>query len=156
RKKSSSRFDLPIATGSLVLSAAATFFVPSLLPVGAALMLYTAIPSFRRAWRVITNERRLCVDVLDGLIFAACLFTGEIFVGALAAWFLSFGRKLLRQTQKDSANMLLQAFGKQPAIARVLREGQELEVTLEEVRLGERVVVYTGEIVPVDGVIEQG
>jgi Cu2+-exporting ATPase len=52
--------------------------------------------------------------------------------------------------------MLLQTFGKQPATARVLRAGQELEVTLAEVRLDERVVIYTGEIVPVDGVIEQG
>lgn len=156
RKKSSPSIDLRVATGSLVLSAAATFFVPWLLPIGAALMLYTALPSFRRAWRVITNERRLCVDVLDSIIFTACLFTGEIFVGAVAAWFLSFGRKLLRQTRKDSANMLLQTFGKQPATARVLRAGQELEVTLAEVRLDERVVIYTGEIVPVDGVIEQG
>jgi heavy metal translocating P-type ATPase len=139
-----------------VLSTAATFFVPFLLPIGAALMLYTALPSFRRAWRVFRNERRLCVDVLDSMIFAACLFTGEIFVGAVAAWFLSFGRKLLRQTRKDSANLLLQTFGKQPATARVLRAGQEVEATLKEVRLGERVVIYTGEIVPVDGVIEQG
>jgi Cu2+-exporting ATPase len=156
RKRSSSRFDLPVATGSLVLSTIATFFVPSLLPVGAALMLYTGIPSFRRAWRVVTNERRLGVDVLDAILFAACLFTGQTFVGALMAWFLSFGRKLLRQTRKDSANMLLQAFGKQPATARVLRAGQEVEVTLEKVRLGERVVLYTGEIVPVDGVVEEG
>ncbi len=156
RKKSSARLDFPVATGSLVLSAAATYLVPPLLPVGAVLMLYTAIPSFRRAWRVITNERRLCVDVLDAIIFAACLFTGQIFIGALMAWFLSFGRKLLRQTRKDSANLLLQAFGKQPALARVLRAGQELELTLEEVRLGERVIIYTGEIVPVDGVIEEG
>jgi heavy metal translocating P-type ATPase len=156
RKKPSPNFGLQVATGSLVLSTAATFFVPLLLPIGAALMLYTALPSFRRAWRVLKNERRLCVDVLDSLIFIACLFTGEIFVGAVAAWFLSFGRKLLRQTRKDSANMLLQTFGKQPATARVLRAGQELEATLDEVRLGERVVIYTGEIVPVDGVIEQG
>jgi heavy metal translocating P-type ATPase len=156
RKKSSSNLELRVATGSLMLSTAATFFAPLLLPVGAALMLYTAIPSFRRAWRIFKNERRLCVDVLDSMIFIACLFTGQIFVGAVAAWFLSFGRKLLRQTRRDSANMLLQTFGKQPATARVLRGNQELEVTLAEVRLGEHIIVYTGEIVPVDGVIEQG
>ncbi|MBV8329494.1 MAG: heavy metal translocating P-type ATPase [Verrucomicrobia bacterium] len=156
RKKSSSNLQLRVATGSLMLSTAATFFAPLLLPIGAALMLYTAIPSFRRAWRIFKTERRLCVDVLDSMIFIACLFTGRIFVGAVAAWFLSFGRKLLRDTRKDSANMLLQTFGKQPTTARVLRGDQELEVTLSEVQLGERIVTYTGEIVPVDGVIEQG
>jgi Cu2+-exporting ATPase len=114
RKKSPPNLELGVATGSLVLSTAATFLVPLLLPIGAAVMLYTALPSFRRAWRIIRKERRLCVDVLDSIIFIACLFTGEIFVGAVAAWFLSFGRKLLRQTRKDSATMLLQTFGKQP------------------------------------------
>ncbi|MBV8968628.1 MAG: heavy metal translocating P-type ATPase, partial [Verrucomicrobia bacterium] len=156
RRKSSPNFELQVATGSLALSTVATFFVPLLLPIGAVLMLYTALPSFRRAWRILKNERRLCVDVLDSMIFIASLFTGQIFVGAVAAWFLSFGRKLLRQTRKESANMLLQTFGKQPVTARVLRAGQEVEVTLDEVRLGDYVVVYTGEIVPVDGSIEQG
>ena len=155
RKKSLPSLDLRVATGSLVLSAAATFYVPFLLPVGAALMLYTALPSFRRAWRVVTQERRLGVDVLDAIIFTACLFTGEIFVGAVAAWFLSFGRKLCVRLGKILPTCCC-SFGKQPATARVLRAGQEIEVMLKEVRSGESVVIYTGEIVPVDGVIEQG
>jgi hypothetical protein len=77
RKKSSPNLELRVATGSLALSTAATFFAPLLLPIGAALMLYTALPSFRRAWRVFKNERRLCVDVLDSMIFMACLFTAK-------------------------------------------------------------------------------
>jgi hypothetical protein len=80
RKKSVvlSRVGLPIATVSLGLSVGATFFYPVLLPVGTVLMLYTAIPSFRRAWDVLTKERRLGVDVLDSIIFSACLFTADL------------------------------------------------------------------------------
>jgi heavy metal translocating P-type ATPase len=158
RKKSvlQSRVGLPIATFSLGLSVGATFFIPELLPVGMVLMLYTAIPSFRRAWQVVTRERRLGVDVLDSIIFTACLFTGQIFAGAMTAWFLSFGRKLLQQTRADSARMLLQAFGKQPVHARVLQNGREVELLLAEVRQDDRVVVQTGEVIPVDGVIEEG
>jgi len=158
RKKSVvlSRVGLPVATVSLGLSVGATFFFPALLPIGTLLMFYTAIPSFRRAWDLLTKERRLGVDVLDAIIFSACLFTGQIFAGAMTAWFLSFGRKLLQQTRADSARILLQAFGKQPAYARVIRGNIELELALADVRRDDRVLVHTGEVIPVDGIVEEG
>jgi Cu2+-exporting ATPase len=149
-------FDFPIASTSLGLAAVATFFSPPLVPISAVIMLYTAIPSFRHARRVIFQERRLGVDVLDSIIFTACLFTGEIFAGAMTAWFLSLGRKLLKSTRAESAKVLLEAVGRQPGMARVLRDGKELEVTLEEVRRDDSVVVHTGEVVPVDGQIIEG
>jgi len=149
-------FDFPIASTSLTLAAAATFFTPPLVPVSALLMLYTAVPSFQRAYRVIFKERRLGVDLLDSIIFTACLFTGEIFAGAMTAWFLSLGRKLLRSTRAESAKVLLEAVGRQPGMARVLRDGREIEVTLDEVHRDDSVVVHTGEVVPVDGEIIEG
>lgn len=43
-----------------------------------------------------------------------------------------------------------------PKTARVRRDGQEVEVPTEEVRVGDVVVVRAGESVPVDGVIREG
>jgi Cu2+-exporting ATPase len=149
-------FSLPIATTSLAISASATFFVPAMLPAGTLLMLCTAVPSYKGAYRVLTKQRRLGVDVLDSTIFTACLFTGQIFAGAMTAWFLSFGRRLLNKTRSDSAKVLLQVFGKQPSLARVQRDGVEVEVPLDRIERGARVVVYTGEVVPVDGVLVEG
>ena len=154
--KQVSDHDFKIATASLTLSAAVTFFNPALLPIGAVMMLYTAIPSFRRAYHSMRHERRLGIDSLDTIIFTACLFTGEIFAGAMTAWFLSLGRKLLKQTRAESAKVLLQIFGKQPTLARVLKEGREIETALEKIKRDDRIVIYTGEVVPVDGVIVEG
>jgi Cu2+-exporting ATPase len=149
-------FMLPVATTSLALSASATFFVPALVPVGTVLMLCTAVPSYRGAYRVLFKQRRMGVDVLDSTIFTACLFTGQIFAGAMTAWFLSFGRRLLNNTRADSAKVLLQVFGKQPSLARVLKNGTEVETPLDRIERGDRVVVYTGEVVPVDGRLVEG
>ncbi len=149
-------FSLPVATVSLAVSATATFFVPALVPAGAVLMLCTAVPSYRGAYRVLSKERRMGVDVLDSTIFTACLFTGQIFAGAMTSWFLSFGRRLLSRTRAESAKVLLQVFGKQPSLARVLRDGVEVETALDSIERGDRVVVYTGEVVPVDGVLVEG
>ncbi len=67
-----------VATVSLAFSAWATFVAPPLRPLAMALMLYTAIPTFRRARRVLQRERRLGVDVLDSIIFIACSLTGQV------------------------------------------------------------------------------
>ncbi len=147
---------LPVATFSLGLAAISTFSAPALLPASAALMLITATPSYRRAVRVVRHEKRLGVDVLDSIIFTACLFTGQLFAGAMTAWFLTFGRKLLRKTEDDSAKVLLNAFGKQPSMVWLLRDGAEVGTNLENVQAGDLIVVHTGEAVPVDGRIREG
>ena len=59
--------DLAISTVSVPLAATAQFAVPALLPVAAAVFAYTAIPSFRGAYRVLLEERRLGVDLLDSI-----------------------------------------------------------------------------------------
>jgi len=46
--------------------------------------------------------------------------------------------------------------GLQPKTARVIRDGGEVDIPLEEVMAGERVVVRPGEKVPVDGAVEEG
>lgn len=156
-KRALQDFDFTISSAALMLSGVATFFVPILLPLGTLVMLYTAIPSFERAWRVIRREKRLGVDVLDAIIFTACLFTGEIFAGSMTAWFLSVGRKLLKHTREQSAKVLLHAFGKQPTLARILKsDGSEVETPLEKIKRGDLIVVHTGEVVPVDGIIKEG
>jgi Cu2+-exporting ATPase len=148
--------DLTICTASLPVAAAAQFALPALLPVSAALFAYTALPSFKGAWRVLTKERRLGVDVLDSIVVLACLGTGQVLAGAVLCWCLSFGRYLVGRTEDRSKKMLLGAFGKQPRFVWLLVDGQEIQVSLHKLNKGDIVVVNTGEVVPVDGTIVDG
>jgi heavy metal translocating P-type ATPase len=148
--------ELTICTASLPLAAVAQFAVPALMPVSAALFAYTAVPSFKSAWRVVTKERRLGVDVLDSIVVLACLGTGQVLAGAVLCWCLSFGRFLVRRTEDSSKKMLIGAFGKQPRFAWLLVAGQEIQVSLNKLNKGDIVVVNTGEVVPVDGTIVDG
>ena len=153
--------DLLICTASVPLAAVAQFAVPALLPFSAAVFAYTAIPSFKGAYNVLFKQRRLGVDVLDSIVVMGCLATLQVFPGAILSWCLGFGRYLVRRTEDNSKKLLLGAFGKQPRYCWLVADGKpghgsEIEVPLDRIEKGDVVVVHTGEVVPVDGIIVDG
>jgi heavy metal translocating P-type ATPase len=148
---------LPICTAALPLTATAQFVVPGLLPAAAVLFAYTSIPTFKAARDVLFEEKRLGVDVLDAIVVLGCLGTMAIFPGAVLCWCLSFGRVLVKKTQDDSKKLLLNAFGKQPRYVWLYQDdGTEVQVSLDKLHGGDTIVVHTGEVVPVDGVVVDG
>ncbi len=147
---------MAICTASIPIAAVAQLAVPALIPVSALLFAYTSVPSFKSAWQVLTKERRLGVDVLDSIVVMACLATGQVLPGAILAWCLGFGRYLVRRTEDNSKKLLLGAFGKQPRFVWMLKDGQEIQVSLDKLEKGDIVLVHTGEVVPVDGVVVEG
>jgi Cu2+-exporting ATPase len=146
----------PLCAVSMPLAATAQFAVPALLPVAAALFVYTAIPSFKGAYQVLFKERRLGVDVLDSIVVAGCLGTGAVFAGSVLCFCLGTGRLLFQKTQDDSKKMLMSAFGKAPRFVWLYRDGIEIETPLEKLHKGDTIVVKTGEVVPVDGIVREG
>ena len=137
-------------------AAAAQFAAPGLLPVAAGLFAYTSIPTFKNAREVLVEEKRLGVDVLDAIVVVGCLGTMSIFPGAVLCWCLGFGRVLVKKTQDNSKKLLLNAFGKQPRFVWLYRDGVEVQVSLDRLQAGDIIVVNTGEVVPVDGIIAEG
>jgi P-type Cu+ transporter len=66
------------------------------------------------------------------------------------------GRALEARAVHQTSNALRRLIGLQPKTARVEREGTEVDVSMEQVRRGDIVIVRPGERVPVDGNIENG
>ena len=129
---------------------------PACCPLAAGLFAYTSIPTFKNAREVLFDEKRLGVDVLDAIVVVGCLATMSIFPGAVLCWCLGFGRVLVKKTQDNSKKLLLNAFGKQPRFVWLYRDGVEVQVSLDRLQAGDIIVVNTGEVVPVDGVIAEG
>jgi len=147
---------LALATASLPLAAAAQFAFPPLLPAAAALFLFTSIPSFQGAKHLLLTERRLGCDVLDVVVILGCLATGQILPGAVLVWCLALGRTLVKRTEDRSKKMLFNLFGKQPRFVWVVQGGVEVQVPLHTLARGDVIVVNTGDVVPVDGVVAEG
>ena len=147
---------LAICTASLPLAAAAQFAFPPLLPVSAALFAYTSIPCFKGSYDLIFKEKRLGCDVLDAIVVIGCLSTMQLLPGAILCWCLSFGRTLVKRTEDSSKKMLLNVFGKQPRFVWVVKDTIEVQIPMHELQQGDVIVVNTGEVMPVDGIVVEG
>jgi len=149
-------FDLPVNILSVVLAAASTFAFPILTPLSAAVFLYSVIPTFKGAYRVLFKEKRLGVDVLDAIVVLACLATNHILAGTILGLALSICRKLVKATEQNSRRMLVSVFGKQSRFVWLDKDGVEVETPLEKLRVGDVIIVHTGESVPADGEVVDG
>lgn len=66
------------------------------------------------------------------------------------------GRLLEARAKGRASDAIRKLIGLQARTARVWRDGVELDIPIEEVVLGDTVVVRPGEKIPVDGVIQEG
>jgi Cu+-exporting ATPase len=67
-----------------------------------------------------------------------------------------FGRWLEARAKGRASEAIKKLAGLQPRLARVLREDAEVDIPVEEVRVGDLVIVRPGERIPVDGLVEEG
>lgn len=132
-----------------------SLFLP-LTPLAGIVILYANLPTLRAAFELGLKKRKIGVDFLDSVVLAGCLATGHLFAASVIGWCLSLGRVLLRKTQDDSQKLIQGAFCKQPRTAWLWKDGEEKEVSLDNVHPGDVVIIHAGESVPVDGVVVDG
>ena len=69
---------------------------------------------------------------------------------------IDVGKYLETRSKGKTSDAIRHLIGLQPKTARVLRDGAEVEVPIEEVQVGDRIAVRPGQAIPVDGVVEEG
>ena len=69
---------------------------------------------------------------------------------------IKLGKLLEARAKGKTSAAIKKLMGLRPKTARLVKEGQEVDVPLEEVAVNDQVIVRPGERIPVDGVITQG
>ncbi|HLF05378.1 MAG TPA: copper-translocating P-type ATPase, partial [Dehalococcoidia bacterium] len=70
--------------------------------------------------------------------------------------FIVLGRYLEAVTMGRTSEAIRRLMKLQPRRARVLRDGQEVEIAAEEVQINDLLLVKPGESIPVDGLVQEG
>ncbi|MEM3479467.1 MAG: copper-translocating P-type ATPase, partial [Candidatus Bathyarchaeia archaeon] len=78
----------------------------------------------------------------------------ETAIGILA--FILLGKFIEESVRRKSAATIRKLLELQPTYARILRDGREVEIPVEEVQVGDIVIVRPGEKIPTDGIVVAG
>jgi heavy metal translocating P-type ATPase len=111
--------------------------------LGLALSLVSTVRALR--------QRRPSVDVIAVLALGGALLVGEPFAGAVITVMLTTGQALEARAAARARRELSLLVARAPREARRRVASGVVEVSVDEVGVGDRVLVGSGEVVPVDG-----
>ena len=101
-------------------------------------------------------RREFGSDLLAGISIVTSVLLGEYLAGAIVVLMLS-GGEVLESYALASASSVLGALAKRmPSIAHRKRNSEILDVALEDISVGDTLVLYPHEICPADGVVMEG
>lgn len=102
------------------------------------------------------KEKALGSDVLAVLAIVATGLTNEWFAASLISLMLASGRALELWAQGKASKHLDELMKRAPAFAhRISPSGEVTDVPISEVEIRSRLLVRSGEVVPVDGTLEE-
>jgi heavy metal translocating P-type ATPase len=115
-----------------------------------------AIPRIGRAVKVLLSGK-LTVDVLDGVAIGVSLLTGDFGTAGSVRFLLSLGETLDEWTRKKSVDDLAKSMSLQvDQVWMEAEDGTQVLAALEELKPGDRIIVHTGHVLPMDGILEKG
>jgi heavy metal translocating P-type ATPase len=154
-EKSVNRF-LGGATANMGLGLVALLVYPPLLLATVPYMLWFSQRNFKSACRAIFKEHRVNIAVVDAVFVTWALLSGYLFAGTVGLFLISLSLKLLATTRKHSQQSLINVFGLHSPTVWMVMDDLEMEVPIERLRKGDRIVVNAGEAIAVDGIITDG
>ncbi|MBW4509151.1 MAG: heavy metal translocating P-type ATPase [Scytonematopsis contorta HA4267-MV1] len=148
------RLGLPVAGLALSIGVMVGLPIPPFL-IG-AVVFAGAVPVFKRAWDSIQQDRQLTIDFLDGLAIGLHTLQGHFFAPSFMLGLVEGGEAIRDMTARGSERASLDLLDCLSKTAFVIRDGQVVEIPTQEVIVGDHVVVYPGDQIPIDGVVLEG
>src|SRR5574340_138359 len=108
-----------------------------------------------RAFNSLRN-RHISIELLVTIATVGALAIGEVWEAAAVTFLFVFGAYLEARTLSKTRQVLGELIDLAPVTALVLRDGLQVEVTPNEVGIGETVLLKPGSRVPVDGEVISG
>lgn len=132
-------------------------------PAWVALVI-CGVPLLKEAVLAVVIERKIRASLLISTAMVACVTIGQLFAAGEVAFIMALGEKLEDWTVKRARKGLGKLVSLAPTFARKVvtcpkcrAKGEFFrEVAIEEIEVGEAIMVKPGETIPVDGVVIEG
>jgi len=101
-------------------------------------------------------RRQINVDELVSIAIIASVYLGEYLAAAIVAFIMALGSLLEEFTAERARNAISTLINLSPKTASVRKENGFIEIPIEQVQIGDIVLVKPGEDIPVDGKVIDG
>lgn len=132
------------------------FFGQGALPLTALFLFAGARSMFQRAYYILTRQNNLNVDVLDASATTVLTLQGQLSTAAFMVWFVNLADYIRNATVSHSKKAISEMLEFQEKTAWLVNEDKRKQIPIKEVKKGDILVVYPGEMVPVDGMVTSG
>lgn len=150
---------LMYAAGGLLLAALITYlFNWNTIVLDALLITATVVagtPTFIKAWKA-TRLKMFSIDLLVTIAVIGALIIGEYTESAAVTFLFLFGAFLEGRSLEKARASIKSLMKMTPLEATVLRNGIRSVIKAEEVVENDRVIIQTGEKIPIDGRVASG
>ncbi len=125
-------------------------------PLLAGMTLLLSKPVFDKAINSL-KEKRLDVHFLDSSAILLASLTGSPLSAHVMSFLLALGDYLSEKMEKKAYEKIERLFSYKEDMAwLVVSDGQALRVKAVDLKKGQLIVIYAGEKIPADGVVEEG
>jgi Cd2+/Zn2+-exporting ATPase len=127
--------------------------------IGIALALISvAMNGLPIVWGALKGlwAREVNVDELVSLAIVASLIQGEFLTAAVVSFVMTLGALIEEVTSESARKAIRSLINLSPPTARIIKNGKAEMVTVEQVQVGDRILVRPGDRIPVDAVVVSG
>ncbi|MBQ6628138.1 MAG: cation-translocating P-type ATPase [Methanobrevibacter sp.] len=130
--------------------------VPVYLNPAWGTVIISGIPMLLLAMTRLIREKWISSALLIAIAMVASLLIGEVFAAGEVAWIMALGALLEDWTVERAKKGLRNLINLTPQTGRIITDGTEEVIPVDEIRLGDTLRILPGESVPVDGEIIKG
>lgn len=124
-------------------------------PIGIGIVIIAGFPIFRKVIQAALR-RQIISHTLMTLGVLAALAIGQWATAAVIVLFMRVGEYAEHFTTEKARQSVKRLTNLAPQTARVERNGESLELPVDQIAIGEIVVIRPGEVIPVDGEVLSG
>lgn len=140
--------------GSLILNEVAKNHFISILMMS-LLTLFAGFHIFKQAMMDL-RYRIIGIDLLVSIAVISAVIIGDYFEAAAVTYLFTIGHILEKQSLEKTRSALKSLMDLKPLTGRKIVDDQETMIPLEDIKVGDILLVKPGEKIPTDGIIIEG
>ena len=145
-----------VIAGGAVVCALLSPLSPIFSGLTIAFILYRISPLFPLVWANFKQGKIITIYLEMLILVLGMLMMGYLLIPVIAGLLQNLFLRIMQNTEHHAETQLSSIVGEQPNRVWIEKDGLEIEVDFTTISVGDTVIVTAGEVIPVDGTIQQG